>query len=311
MDKERTQFLDALNLPPGVTHSIRRERVFEDVLHLYKNDHPADFHPLTTDFVGEMACDLGGVTRDMFSAFWESAYERLFDGSTLLSPVLHANVDMTQLSTVGAILSHGFLSSGFLPLRVAFPVLLLMLHGPTTEIPPQLLVEAFIDSVSYHDSQVLKDALSPGVHEFTSESVTGLLGILSRFGCRDLPTRNNLRQQLLQMAKFEFVTKPFAAIASMHQGVPQQHRSFWESMSIQAFWELYLALGVTASKVIQLLDEPLCLTSNQSRVFGYLVQMIGNMKQDELRSFLRFVTCSSVCLSGRLAVRFNSVWFGT
>ncbi len=78
-------------------------------------------------------------------------------------------------------------------------------------------------------------------------------------------------------------------------------------MSIQEFWELYLALGVTASKVIQLLDEPLCLTSNQSRVFGYLVQMIGNMKQDELRSFLRFVSGSSVCLSGRLAVRFNSL----
>ncbi len=241
----------------------------------------------------------------MFSAFWESAYERLFDGSTLLSPVLHANVDMTQLSTLGAILSHGFLSSGFLPLRIAFPVLFLMLCGPTAEVPSQLLVEAFIDSVSYHDSQVLKDALN--VNQFTSETVTGLLGILSRFGCRDLPTPNGLRQQLFQMAKFEFVTKPFAAVFSIHHGIPQHHRLFWESKNVQELWRLYLALGVTASKVIELIDEPLCLTSNQSRIFGYLIQMIGNMKQDELRSFLRFVSGSSVCLSKRIAVDFNSL----
>ena len=241
----------------------------------------------------------------MFSAFWEAAYERVFDGSTLLAPVMHPQVDFTIFPLLGAILSHGFLVSGFLPLRIAFPVLGSLLLGPCTTTPLQQLMEAFIESISDHDNRSLRSALS--AKQFTAQTTTELLTILSRFGCREMPTPSNLKQMLLQLAKYEFVTKPYAAICSINQGIPSSHHSFWASRSIGDLWQLYLALGATPSKVIELIDEPECLTSNQSRIFGYLIQMIGSMNQDDLRALLRFITGSSVCLAKTISVSFNSL----
>ena len=53
--------------------------------------------------------------------------------------------------------------------------------------------------------------------KFTAQTTTELLTILSRFGCREMPTPSNLKQLLLQLAKYEFVTKPFATICSINQ----------------------------------------------------------------------------------------------
>ena len=75
------------------------------------------------EFKGEMAVDQGGVTRDMYSAFWEECYSKIFDGSTLLVPMLCPQIDTAVLPIVGSIISHGYLVSGFLQFRIAFPCL--------------------------------------------------------------------------------------------------------------------------------------------------------------------------------------------
>ena len=115
-----------------------------------------------------------------------------------------------------------------------------------------------------------------------------------------------MKDILLRAAKYEFINKPFAPITAIHQGIPTTHVPFWESIGVIGLWKLYLALSVTPYKVIQLIHEPECTTSNQSRVFGYLMQMIGSMNHDELRTFLRFVTGSSVCI-GKLNISFNNM----
>ena len=69
-----------------------------------------------------MAYDTCGVLRDMLSAFWEVAYLKLFDGGLVLTPLLHALVDMT-FPLLGKILSHGYFAAGHLPLQIAFPTL--------------------------------------------------------------------------------------------------------------------------------------------------------------------------------------------
>ena len=61
-----------------------------------------------------MSVDVGGVARDMFSAFYESAYEPLFDGSSLFCPVVHPEMETTCLPTVGFVISHGYVMVGIL-----------------------------------------------------------------------------------------------------------------------------------------------------------------------------------------------------
>jgi hypothetical protein len=47
--------------------------------------------PLRIAFSGEIAIDHGGVSREMFSLFWEEAIRRHFEGSKSVTPLVHAH----------------------------------------------------------------------------------------------------------------------------------------------------------------------------------------------------------------------------
>ena len=89
-----------LNAHRGLPHTIERNNIFDDVIRLYKDRgiNLLKEYPFRVRFHGELGVDAGGVARDMFSAFYEAAYERIFDGSSLVCPVVHPEMD-TLLST--------------------------------------------------------------------------------------------------------------------------------------------------------------------------------------------------------------------
>jgi hypothetical protein len=57
---------------------------------MYADENVMKKYPFFVRFDGEKAVDLGGVTRDMFSAFFEVLYLKLFDGSSLFYPTTNA-----------------------------------------------------------------------------------------------------------------------------------------------------------------------------------------------------------------------------
>ena len=58
---------------------------YEDVIDLYREGDIIGECPISIEFKGEMAKDLGGVQRDMFSEFWDIVYGRFFEGTATLS----------------------------------------------------------------------------------------------------------------------------------------------------------------------------------------------------------------------------------
>ena len=73
-------------------------------------------YPISIKFRNEMAVDLGGIQCEMYSAFWEKAYQLLFEGATTLIPMIHPQTDVSLFPATGLILSHGYLVAGVLPL---------------------------------------------------------------------------------------------------------------------------------------------------------------------------------------------------
>ncbi len=71
------------------------------MINLYRLEDLTKEYPLFVSFIGENAIDEGGVSRDMFSAFWNEAFSRLFEGATLLVPLLHASTDMGIFPILG------------------------------------------------------------------------------------------------------------------------------------------------------------------------------------------------------------------
>lgn len=97
----------------GVLHTVNRSCVYTNVLKMYSDQTILREFPMHVEFDGEMAIDQGGVTRDMYLAFWEECYPTMFDGSTLLVPMLCPQMDTSLLPVVGSIISHSYLVSGF------------------------------------------------------------------------------------------------------------------------------------------------------------------------------------------------------
>ena len=130
---------------------MKRSQIFADVLNLYSKDRDTVLseYPFRTRFIGEVAVDLGGVTRDVFSAFFEEAYARCFDGSSLLTPSDSPFMDLSTMSTLGTIISHVYLLTGMLPVKVAFPCLASVLLPLVSGIPEEVIVRCFVDCLSF------------------------------------------------------------------------------------------------------------------------------------------------------------------
>ena len=139
-------------------HVVNRERLFDDAINLYKKKFVQilKHYPFSIEYENEMAHDTGGVSRDMFSQFWSEACLKCFDGGNLLVPAINPHMDVSVFSVT--ILSHGFLVSTFLPLRIAFPSpsLAAMLLGPTVLIPNSILIDAFADYLSTNENAFIR-----------------------------------------------------------------------------------------------------------------------------------------------------------
>ena len=71
---EREDYMVSIGATYGGNHVIRRSSVFEDVMQLYQQEQMAKEFPVNIKFESEKGVDVGGVTREMYSAFWEKAY---------------------------------------------------------------------------------------------------------------------------------------------------------------------------------------------------------------------------------------------
>ena len=107
------------------------------------------------------------------------------------------------------------------------------------------------------------------------------------------------------VACHEFLVKPLGALYAMNRGIPIEHKPFWNSMTVDSPMQGYLRSILTAASVLKIITEPTMSNAAQATTFSFLMQYIGNMKKDELREFLRFVTGSSALIVDEIQLTFN------
>ena len=72
------------------------------------------------------------------------------------------------------------------------------------------------------------------------------------------------------------------------------------------FYSLYQAQCISTIMVLKMFENAEGYNETEERVLNYVHQFIGNMSQEELHVFLRFVTGGAACLSNQVGVTFNS-----
>lgn len=305
--------MDELDTHHGLPREIRRDHLYDDVIATYReNPEVLCEFPFRVSYEKELAVDTGGVCRDMYSAFWNEAYLKHFDGESLLVPAVHPNTNLAVLPILGTIISHGFMVSGFLPIRVAFPVLAAVLCGTDVKLPDVILVESFVDYLSSYESSILREAVHFAQQQqqqqaFSKQMVTELISILSRLGCTEIPNPANIKLLIANIAKHQLIAKPLGALFTLRSGVPSIYHAFWNLFSVEKLFSLYKSLNASPASVLKMIEEPSDMNFAQDRVFHYLLTFIGNAKQEQLRLFLRFVTGSSVRIAKPIVVTFNNL----
>ena len=134
---------------------------------------------------------------------------------------------MSTFSILGTILSHGFMVCGFLPIRIAFPVIA-VLRGPSVTNPDPILLDSSVNYVSTHESLYIGQAITH-VKQFTSfpqEMRSNLITTLSRLGCVEVPTPGNLRRLVESVTRYQFLGKPLGLLYTIHSGVPKPCTTF-------------------------------------------------------------------------------------
>ena len=292
--------LDSIDTHHGMPHLVCRSNLYNDCFTLYEQELATIKmeYPFRVTFQDEQAVDTGGVAKDMFSGFWELAYTKDMDGGSTYVPMVHPHTKLFRYKILGAILAHGFMSSGFIPIRLSFPVLAFTLLGCDVEIPPSIVVDSFIDYVSDYDGSLFHDALkaSRSQKAFSPCLQGELVRVLGGMGCRKVPSSHNIVQLITEVAHHELMVKPLAATCSLRAGVPAEYFPFLNEFSVARLYKLCIAISVTPQSVLGVLSVRDDLDANQARVFSYLKTFIGNLPNQDLRDFVRFVTGSSVLI---------------
>ena len=76
------------------------------------------------------------------------------------------------------------------------------------EVGDDLLTEAFLQTISIVEASQVSKALHVSSATFGNDQRGRLAAILSRFGSRQLPAPDRLRQQIIQASRFEYLIKP-------------------------------------------------------------------------------------------------------
>lgn len=221
--------LDSVDTHHGMPHCIRRSTLYEDCFTLCEQ-HFATLkmeYPFRIAYQHEQAVDTGGVARDMFSGFWELAYVNDMDGASTCIPMVNPHITLSRYNVLGSIICHGFMSTGFLPSRLSFPVLAYTLLGCDVEIPQCIIADCFMDYISDFERSVFYDALRSREADFPPRLQETLVRVLGGMGCRKVPSSHNITQLITDVARHELMVKPLAAMHSLRVGLPTEYLAFW------------------------------------------------------------------------------------
>lgn len=292
--------------------SFRRSHIVDDVLNVYSDIDVLRFH-LHVKLVGEAGSDWGGISRDIFTTFWNTAIERYFRGHSVYVPYLSL-VNMRTDSenyfvNLGRILTHSTAVLGFLPVEISKCSLMVMIYN-TTDVDDDALIDDFLLYVDVQESKLIKAALE-NFSELSDEQISEIQELFLRFDMGCLLKQESFRDHLLKVARNELCIKPRYLCEKMRQGIPDDHFDrFWSRLTIDHIDLLHDRLKPTPENVLRVIKPTVAfgdLTRRRRRVYEFFQEYIGNLTGDNLQHLLHLITGQSCVPKTNITVDFSDL----
>lgn len=241
----------------------------------------------------EMAVDDGGVCRDVLTEFWNDFYEQCTVGKDFKVPYLRHDFGEAEWASVGRIICFGWQKVKYLPVKIA-PVTLEQAVFGSVESD---LMDTFMKYVSEPDRMIFESCCS----DFESADMDELMDAMAIHHCRRVPTADNIKQILLELAHQKLIQEP-AFVIDQWNNILTPIKS-----ELRGIAALYQDLQPTSRKIIRSIAYPESQNAQEKQIVTYVNAYLRESDKQHLSSFLRFCTGSDLCLGKTITVSFTQV----
>ena len=163
------------------------------------------------------------------------------------------------------------------------------------------LMESFKLYIEHSEQDILQTALN----NFDAADKEELFEFLEQYECRVNPTRENIKDVILQIAHKQLVQAP-AFISQTWTPILQTNLKPLVSTSLKAMVEM----KPTVSKVLKMVIYPPEAQTQYKQVVGYLNRYIRGLGTDMLKRFLRFCT-GEILITTTTTTTINCIYSAT
>ena len=279
--------------------NVHRSLIQEDLIKLFADptvlQQELDWRVI--DNCGRQEEGVGsGVQRDILATFWQGIFAALTVGDVEKAPCIRHDHQKTEWEAICRVLVYGFCFAGYIPICLASCI-----FGEES-ISKEDLLTSFMYYVTADDREVLTKCLSG---DFDCQD-DDLLELLSSYKCFKLPSKDNIKVLLMELAHQEIIQKP-RYVAQCWSPIISALKSDPPFCSVKSIKELFLDLSPNAKKVIKAL-HPGVKSESEKQSFEFLKQFIKSLDRSSLKGFLKFVTGSDVLLKDqKISVAFYVV----
>ena len=230
---------------------------------------------------GEVEMGLGdGVTREVFCLFFKEFMPGNMIGFQEKVPSLRHDMTQCLWISIARILLYS-LRNDYFPLSLSPTFLVSTLFGDEN-VNPSMLLDSFQNYVSMDEKETIKETLS---HFDESEE---LLDLLSSYRCFRKPTKDNIKNILVEIAHQEIIQKP-RYVSNCFSQEFKRYKLPSQLQSVSNLFEFYTQRKPTSKKVIKALTFD--VANDQERIVqGHLCRYLKCLDLTELKKFLHYTT---------------------
>jgi len=254
---------------------------------------------LKMDFVNEKAVDDAGVSREVYTAFWEQFLEQC-EGEMERVPRLRPDFSEAEWQAVGRIWVKGFLDHGVMPAKLSMAFILACITG-IESVDTDILMSSFMNFLPPIERSAVENALRGRMEEEDQED---LLDLFTRMGSHFLPPENSMKSAIEIMAHKAILQEPKYVIDCFSTPMSLVKLKLPDKKSVLSLYELKKPTG---KRVMQMLESAkVVLSQREQATLNHLQHYVKNADEGKAEKILRFCTGSSVICVEKIMVSFNA-----
>lgn len=245
---------------------VNRLHILDDMIATFKDDKIIDAE-IKFIVVGESGIDQSGVSRDMYSSFWEAFYRRRTCGNGAVVPCITVEYSREDWLAVGRILVKGYKDLKVFPVRFSEAFLVAVLLGEQA-----LTNSIMLSSLNEYVTDDVKELISRAHQQpLDEDEEMELLEFLADSGWQStIPNSGNpeeIDKCLLQISHAVLIQNPEYPIGCIREVATEY---FVQSIrDVQSVKNLLSELCPTNRKVVKLLRVEIN-THREQKVFDLL-----------------------------------------